>query len=189
MYARVSTLGSVLVLGSLLTACAPGEPGEAGMEDDTMMQETMESPAEAEAAVRQVRERYVQAYNAGNAAEVANLYAQDGVLMPAEGGSVTGRSAIQSALEEAVGQGAQLQVDAEETTVAGEWAFDRGRYSVRMTPQGGQAGGQRGAAQPMTLSGHYVVVLRRGPEGWKIQWLISNVEGAPGGMQPGGERG
>lgn len=54
---------------------------------------------------------------------------------------------------------------------SGDLAYDSGHYSQDVTPPGGQ---------PMKVSGHYVVVLKRQADGaWKIVQHIAPPEAQP----------
>jgi ketosteroid isomerase-like protein len=57
--------------------------------------------------------------------------------------------------------------------VAGDWAYDRGNYTLTVTPKPGK---------PMEESGKYLAVCKRQPDGsWKISRLIYNSNNPPPG--------
>lgn len=63
-------------------------------EDGMAARETAIAPADWE-AIRQSAERYAAAYNAGDAAAIAKLYAENAELVNAEGNAFQGRAAIE----------------------------------------------------------------------------------------------
>jgi ketosteroid isomerase-like protein len=63
---------------------------------------------------------------------------------------------------------ATIQITAAETQVIGDWAYDRGSFTVSITPKA--AGGNA-----MQESGNYLVILRKGADGaWKLHRVMSN---------------
>lgn len=82
-------LGAVAVMvGITLAACGGSAP-----------------PAENRAAADEVSAAWVKAFDAGDAAAVAALYAEDAHSMPTTGGAITGRSAIESYWRQDIGSG------------------------------------------------------------------------------------
>ncbi len=60
-----------------------------------------------------------------------------------------------------------------ETQVAGDWAYDRGNYTVTVTPKSGK---------PMEASAKYLIIVKRQPDGsWKVYREISNSNNPPPG--------
>lgn len=139
----------------LLAGCAPAteEPAVAKVEDPS--------------GVVSVRDKYVAAENAGDAAAVAALWTSDGVLMPANAPAAQGTQAIQAYYQAQAEQGkVELSVTAEETIISGDWAFDRGKFGLKLTGTGGGV---------MEDQGKYVVLLARQPDAsWKVARLIFN---------------
>jgi len=120
------------------------------------------------AAVNAVRDAWVAAYNAADADGVASLYSEDAIDMPTNEPTVAGRAAIRERAAAQFGMAkATATVTADETQLMGDWAFDRGTYSVTMTPAAG--------GDPMTVDGRYVVILHRQADGsWKLVRGIDN---------------
>jgi uncharacterized protein (TIGR02246 family) len=186
----------------LFSACT--EPGE-----DAMTRGTGETSQQDMTSIEDVRNQYMEAYQAGDSARLADLFADDAVVAPASPGEepMTGRDAIRSGMERELGMFTidEMNIDSEETKVFGEWAMDRGTYTIRMSPKTaagteagtGTAGGatttpSTGAtgttttpgtttmpAGPHQMEGHYMVLLHREADGWKISRLISNVTNQP----------
>jgi uncharacterized protein (TIGR02246 family) len=148
-----------------LAACAPPPPPDTSAADL--------------AAVNAVREAWVAAYNAADADGLAGLYTEDAIDMPADEPTVTGQAGIRerAATQFAMGK-ATVTVTADETRLMGDWAFDRGSYSVTVVPAAG--------GDPMTVDGRYVVILRRQADGsWKLVRGMDNTP-TPRAMPGGG---
>ena len=128
-------------------------------------------------AVNALRDQYATAFNASDAAAVAATFADDGIEMIPNQAAVEGKQAIQGYYEAMFkGSSAKTAAAPLETQVAGDWAYDRGNYTVAVTPKSGK---------PMEESGKYLVICKRQPDAsWKIYRLIYNsndpLPGAPG---------
>ena len=156
-------LGLVLTVG--LVACAQ----EAAEEAATQKASTA-TYASAD-LLAEVRGQYEEHYNLGHAPAVADLYTEDGVYMPSNGSFAAGRDAISGVLEGSVAASPTLRLEALETVVDGDVAFERGNYAVEMTPEG---------AEPVSLSGHYVTFSKRqADDSWKLHWVLSNYDAEP----------
>lgn len=116
----------------------------------------------AEDEISQVRSSYQELYNAQNAAGVAALYAEDAVLSAPNEEPASGRESIEQSLQRTFDQfDAQVEISAEETEVAGDWAFDAGTATQTLAPKGG------GESREMESS--YLVILKRQDDGsWKL---------------------
>lgn len=148
-----------LALGGCTSANAPAPP---------------ETNATADvAAVNALREAFVNAYNAGDAGALGNLYTADGVSQSNNQPTLTGRDAIiasQKAMFEQVS--VKLDLQPEETRTEGTTGYDRGHYTVEVTPKvGGSA---------TTTEGRYLVLLVKEADGaWKVSRDMDNIAGAP----------
>jgi uncharacterized protein (TIGR02246 family) len=127
------------------------------------------------APIADLRNKYIAAYNAGDAAAVAALFAEDAITMPDHHASVEGRAAIENYLKEMFAQNTfALAVTPGETEIVGDIAHEHGAFSITVTPKAG------GSA--MTETGKYLVIMKRGSNG---AWLIhhdmdnSNVPPSP----------
>lgn len=78
-------------------------------------------------------ERWEKAYNAGDAAAVAALYTEDGVVMPPNAGASTGRKTIQAFIEKdlAANKGNTLEVESVESSKSGDLGFARGTWRMK----------------------------------------------------------
>ena len=125
-------------------------------------------------AINALRDQYVAAVNSNDAAAVAATFADDGIEMIPNQAAVEGKQAVQALYEAMFKQSAVKNAPAPlETQVAGDWAYDRGNYTLTVTPKTGK---------PMEESGKYLVVCKRQPDGsWKLYRLIYNSNNPPPG--------
>lgn len=122
-----------------------------------------------EAALREVSKKFAAAWNKGDAAAVAALYAPDAVVTPPSGKTVRGQKALQESLAGDLKSGARLAFSAEEfrplSDSAAVW-----RCEWKLT---GAKDGRNGA-------GTGLAVLTKGAAGWLIgEDLIALAPQAP----------
>jgi uncharacterized protein (TIGR02246 family) len=124
-----------------------------------------------------LRSAWVDAFNAGDMATLRTLYTDDAVVMPEYQPPVTGPDAIVNMYEQMTMQATpHITLSPSETEVAGDWAYDRGQFTMTMTPRAE-------GASPMTENGSYLVILRRQADGtWKLAREIGNSNVPPPGM-------
>jgi uncharacterized protein (TIGR02246 family) len=152
---------ALLLLWSLGCAGCAAETGGEPAPDD---------PAEA---VGEVREDYAAALNAGDLEQLLSCWTEDGVLTPALHAPVRGRGDLRAYYEPLLaGFQAEIDLVPEEIEVTGDWAFDRGAYTLTLLPKGVAAGpvahGQRGS---------YVLLFQRQPDGaWSLARALFNAE-------------
>ena len=103
----------------------------------------------------------------GDAAALANLYAEDGKFLPAGLGPCEGRAEIQAAMQQLLDMGARsLDVEPLEVREAGGLTIEYGRYVLGVEPEG---------AERATQVGKYLVVHEPQPDGsTKIAFDIFN---------------
>ena len=102
---------------------------------------------------------FVEAFNKGDAAAVAQFYAADAQLLPPNDKIVEGRANIQAFWQGAIGAGLKLTSLTPTTiTPAGNLVVETGKY-VSTIPAGGAT---------ITDEGKYVVVWRREGRNWKM---------------------
>jgi uncharacterized protein (TIGR02246 family) len=112
-----------------------------------------------------------RAWQAGAVHEVADLFADDAVLVaPRLQGTVAGRDAIVRSYEDYVHHARTHAFEELEhrINVFGDTAVATYRFSVRYTMEGEDAEHDE--------TGQEVLVLRRGPGGWKVIWRTQIVE-------------
>ena len=162
------SLRTMFILGCVLlaTACAPAGP--------TPEQVAAEN-AEAVAALNRLRDEFETTYNTNDASALAALYTEDGVLMPGNRPTVSGKQAVEASFQGVFDEfSAKLTISSEELQVGGDWAFDRGSYSISLTP--------KADGEAMEENGRYLVVLQRQADGaWKVARDIDNRSSPPPG--------
>lgn len=155
----MTSLGSgsrAAALAALLFVLAPARalPAEQGVSDP--------------GAVRSVIASIIAANYAGDLEAVSRLYSDDAILIPPGEDPVRGRASLLERYRKGFAEDTiELAFTSEETEVAGEWAFDRGRTHGKATPKSG--------GEPRQIDDKYVMLLRRGEDGsWRISRLIWN---------------
>ena len=109
------------------------------------------------AALDGLRGDFMAAYNAGDASTLATLFTEDGVVMPPNSSAANGKEAVESFYQVHFEQfTATLAVSSEEHEVAGDWAFERGSYTVTLTPKAN--------GTPTDDEGKYLLISRRQPD-------------------------
>jgi len=120
------------------------------------------------AAVDKVRLDFNAAFNAGKAEAMAALIDPDGIWLPPGNPAIVGKDKVVA--HYAVyfeGTRSQFELKPGDIRVCDGWAFLSGAFSRADTPRAG------GAARE--VSGHYMLVLKKQPEGtWKIARDIWN---------------
>ena len=150
-YAILAAIVSAAACGGSVTPATPGDT----------------------APVAEVRNKYVAAFNAGDAAGVAALFAEDAVSLPDHHAALLGRAAIESYMRDTFAQfTTNITVTPGDTEVVGDIGHEHGAFTVTMTPKSG--------GNPMTETGKYLVVLKRGSDGrWLVHHDIDNTNTAP----------
>ena len=155
---RTWTLWLMAACLLLTPACAPApteepQPAVGKVEDSS--------------AIISIRQAYEAAENAGDAAAIAALWAADGVLMPPHSAAVEGAQAIQTHYENQFGQAkSEVSIRGDETVMSGNWGFERGRFSIKLTAGDGSVIEDQGK--------YIVLVTRQADGGVKVARLIFN---------------
>jgi uncharacterized protein (TIGR02246 family) len=129
--------------------------------------EAAAAPVSDDQALVDLREYWQTHYNMHHASVVAGVYAEDAWNLPAEGGIVEGRAAIEANLEDAMAGSPTASITGVETMVLGEYAVLLGTYSVETTPEGGE---------PMAVSGQYMNLTQKVDGEWKLVGGINNYD-------------
>ena len=128
-----------------------------------------------EEAIRALTPAYDAAWKARDAVALANLYAEDAVLMNANIPARVGREAIRAgyATELAEANGLSgVEGEVSEVHVSGDLAVVRGTWKATVTPNDG--------SQPYQNRGSWVTNVGRQADGsWKTVWEMSNSELPP----------
>jgi uncharacterized protein (TIGR02246 family) len=167
--------GSLFGLAALVlvAACAPQETAEV-KEEGAPKAEKMDRAAIG-AAIDAMEADYIAAYNAGDAAGIAALFAEDGYqsppLMPRL--DKAGIEATYAAQFETM-SATELEVMREDFVTDGKRSVAWGGFRAVLTPVGGE---------PVESTGRYGVVSRMQPDGsWKIVGHMFNYEVPPPGF-------
>ena len=124
------------------------------------------SEASARKAIEANLKLFVEAYNKGDAAGVANIYSVNAKLLPPNGTIVEGRQNIQAFWASAIGAGSKLtSLTTVDVTTAGNFAIETGKYVSTVPVTGGGTS---------TDEGKYVVVWQRQGRSWTIWRDIFN---------------
>jgi uncharacterized protein (TIGR02246 family) len=104
--------------------------------------------------------QFIEAFNKGDAAAVANMYTMDAHLLPPNSEIIEGRAEIQKFWQGAMSAGLKLvSLDIADLQVSGNTAIEVGRYTSTMPGAGGAT---------TTDKGKYVVVWKRQGQSWKL---------------------
>lgn len=160
----VTTRLVVLVaMATLAAACAPPADGPdagaaPGIAATPAVADTTPAaaPDGVRAAIDAANAETGRLVAAGDGAAIGRQYTEDGEVLPAHGDAVRGPAAIGRQFQSAIDAGVRgLTLTAEAVEAHGDTAIEYGRYSAA------DAGGRQ------LDHGKYVVVWRRGPEGWQ----------------------
>lgn len=118
-------------------------------------------------------QRFVAALDRGDAAEMAECYTADGVLLPPGLPTVTGREHIAAFWRTGIESGLRsVKLETLSLQPAGEIAVEIGRATVLIEPDGAAA---------ISDVGKYVVIHQRQPDGsWRWAIDIFNSDSAAG---------
>lgn len=127
-----------------------------------------------EQAIRSTNERWLQLIRAKDAAAIAQLYTEDGAVLPANEKAALGRESIEQWWNSSMQMpdyDLTFETDQLVISKAGDMALDRGTYRFAATPPGGA----------INDSGKYVVVWRKVDGEWKVAADIFNSDGPAAG--------
>jgi len=126
-------------------------------------------------AIDSVRDAHVAALNTGDARAWAALFTDDGVQMPPNMPANIGRAAIEpwsTGFMDMFGVEFALSVD--EVRVLGDWAFERGTYTIGLNPKSG--------GPSMQDTGKYITIYqRKSGDSWRMARDIWNSNNPPPG--------
>lgn len=165
---RRTVIPLFLLTPFLLVACETGEMDESAAASAPASEVAAPiDEAAVEADLSEIREGWVRAAKANDAATVASYYTEDARFVSGEGELAEGRQAIQQALAPGFEALQDLQVTSTDLVVGADMVSDMGRFTQTLqTPEG----------ETQEISGTYVVVLRRQPDGTlKIVHHLSSV--------------
>jgi len=122
-----------------------------------------------EQAIRAHVDRWLQLVKAKDAAGIAELYAEDGAVMPPNAPIGKGRTAVQqtwASMMRTPGFGLTFVPEQIVVSSSGDMALDHGTYSLTLAPDG----------TTQTDTGKYVVVWRKIGREWKVAADIFNTD-------------
>lgn len=148
---RYSTLASLSLLAGLV-ACSPKPPA------------TVDPGADITSIAAGANALQL-GINDKNASAVAAMYTKDAQLLPPGEATVRGQDAIRKHYAaQFTGDSLPPQITTGDTAAAGEWGWRAGTWRISTLP-------------PVT--GKFVEVWRRTPDGWRIYRDIYNLDAAP----------
>lgn len=116
-------------------------------------------------AILDANKKFVSAFGKGNAAEVAALYTENGQILPANIGVITGQEGIQGFWQAVMNMGIKsAQLETVEVEDFGEKAWEIGRYTLC------------GAKDQVLDSGKYLVIWKKVTDHWRLHrdiWTTS----------------
>ena len=133
-----------------------------------MTQDTRASADKDIIAIDRVRDSHIAALNAGDAGTWVAQFADDGVQMPPNGPANVGKPMIAAWCRAMLSQfHVQFALSVDEIRVLGEWAFERGGYSISLSQSAG--------GPPMRESGKYITIYtKQRDENWRMARDIWN---------------
>src|SRR4051794_15551422 len=126
--------------------------------------------ADVKQMIRQKEDAFEAALRAGNADQMAAMYADDAVLMPPNAPAAKGKAAIRGYWSSLLGMMSKgdLRLMIDDVSMSGNTAVERGTWKVTMTPNGGSA--------EMNDNGNYVIVWQKRGGKWQAVSDIYNSE-------------
>jgi uncharacterized protein (TIGR02246 family) len=156
----------ILVLSLTLAGCV------AATEDKVDTPKAADPQAD-KAAIDKVRDDFMTAFNAGDAAKVGELYAENAIAMGGDRPTLQGRAAITEGNKTMFDQfTAKITITPTQTNISGDLAYDQGMYTMELTPKAA-------GAKPVKDEGRYVVVLQREGDAWKVVADMDNKNPPP----------
>ncbi len=117
-------------------------------------------------AIEANNKAFMAAFNRGDAAAVAGMYANDAKLLPPNSEMVEGRQNIQTFWQGVISAGAKVEaLDTVQVDWRGDMAIELGKYTLTIPQAGGQS---------VTDQGKYLVVWKRHGRTWKLGLDIWN---------------
>ena len=143
-----------------VTACTTKSPGTAASATDSTSVATVDKSTD-EANLKATAARWWELYNKGDADGVANLYADDGIILAAGYPAAAGRDAIRAFLVKDIAESKAAGIidnggDLNGSGISGDMAWLSGAYTLS------DSSGKK------MLTGKYTTVYRRDGSEWKI---------------------
>ena len=118
-------------------------------------------------AIAEGNRKFGERFRQGDARAVANLYTDEGVLLPPNMKKIIGKAGIEAFWAGAMQMGIkEALLTSEDLTIMGEYVCEIGNYKLTIQPEGQEA---------MEDQGKYLVIWKHSPEGdWKLHIDIWN---------------
>ena len=130
----------------------------------------LQSTAEVQEAITAVIEKFMAAYNQGDAAGLAALYTEKGQLLPTNSDLISGKSAIQKFWQARMNPGvSSVNLESVEIEVHDETAIEMGVYSVQ------------GKENQVLDRGKYIAIWKLEKGQWKLHRDMMNSSLPPRG--------
>lgn len=132
---------------------------------------THTAAADARVDIQAALAAFTAAFNGGESAGVAALYAEDAALLPPGAARVDGRAAIRAFWQGAIDDGiTALTLEAVEVEESGDLAMEVGAFSLAVPGEGDEK---------TIVFGKYIVVWKKGADGvWRLYRDIWNTNPA-----------
>jgi uncharacterized protein (TIGR02246 family) len=159
---RIVGFFPVLLIAAACTTSKtmPGDTTAAAARKESTSASTAANDDSAKAAIGKVRDAYKDASNHKDAASVAALYSDDATFVGTETPLVTGKEELQKSFAQSLPISKLESIDAKETVVSGDIAYEYGTFKEEVTPP---------KQKTMTINGYYLVAMKRQSDGsWKI---------------------
>jgi uncharacterized protein (TIGR02246 family) len=123
--------------------------------------------------VRSFLDHVQTSFNGGNFEEFMNVFTDDAIQLNAGLPDTVGKAAIRQGYEAALAANdIKVEFHTDEIEVAGDLAYERGTYSLRITPKAD-------GAKAIEVTNRHIHILRRQADGsWKT-WRMMTNSGAP----------
>ena len=164
-----------MILPLMLLVAVACQPAERELSDTAIAEDTSVGqfqPATTTGpdveAITAWLEQCTAAFNAGDPEGILALFSDDAVSMPPDAPPVS-FGELRSLYELMFGENTvQVTTQADEVVVAGDLAVMRASYEDTITP--------RGEGEPTEMSGTWLIVLRKQPDGswkvWRDMWSV-----------------
>lgn len=120
----------------------------------------------AQAAIKTTNQKFMEAFQRGDAAGIAALYTDEAKLLPPGNQMTSGRKAIESFWQGAMNMGIkEAKLETVGIEAASDLAYEVGRFALTVQPERGER---------TTLTGKYVVVWKKQGGTWKLHADIWN---------------
>lgn len=107
-------------------------------------------------------------FNAGDSTAAAELFTDDGAMLPRFGAPVKGKVAIKQYMDKTLRRQLQFWINSETSTVSGDLAYDEGTYQIRDIRRSENLD-----------AGKYVNIFKRVNGTWKIYRSIFSASTVP----------